>query len=669
MEQMSPLLQAKLEQQQAYQTQNNTNPFVSTPKVNIGGAKLEQLDKDTVSLSSNNNSEFDYSIDDGKISFGDKLKNFGKGLITPITALFSSPKNFLIGAGIIAAGTALTIATGGAIAPLFVALGVTGGAIQLGTSIVKAHNATTDDEAKSAWLGMGAGTSAVGMSVLGSKAALKGAGVDTKGMSFLKATVECFRQVPSSVSKSVGAFTSGQALTNIKNVFKLKKSTNSETNTESKTETSSEPKTENNTKAKTENSTETKPDTKAEPKTEPKTEQNIEPKAETKVEAQTEQSKAPKIKETACETKAEPKSEISKTTTEPKTETPEVKPEIKESATEVSAEQSKVTETKVELVTKESTTIEPKTELKSEPKPKPIKPQAENNSLVQKIVQKDGTKVTLTRDENGQIVESVITKPDKTTITKTYKNGKCCNSSQVKFSNGTYYINETVFKYNNDGKISQIQNGDFRKIFNYDQNGKFSGYTVQDYPSNIVRVYNNKEGYTDTVSDFSGEIENAINELNSKYQFDKNMVIKGKTVARKTTVLDKQTGEVVNAYITQDHNGGFSIYVENAGKYENIGSVTVNTSETGTIHGIEREYYDIKNLYGSQSQKIDRYRGAGTELLKQCSIDSYNNGKNGTFGLRSGNWMSDGFYRHIGLYGHQGWFELPECSVSSFLLR
>ncbi len=280
MEQMSPLLQARPEQQQAYQTQNNTNPFVSSSRVDIGGAKLEQLDKDTVSLSSNNNSEFDYSIDDGKISFGDKVKNFAKGLVSPITALFSSPKNFLIGAGMIAAGAALTIATGGAIAPLFVALGVTGGAIQLGTSIYKTSKATTDDEARQAYQGIGAGTSAVGMSVLGSKAALKGAGVDTKGMGFLRATVECFKQVPSSVSKSVGAFTSGQALTNIKNVFKPKKSANSETNTESKTETSSEPKTENNTEAK------------PEPKTESKTEQNVEATAETKVETQAEKTTA-----------------------------------------------------------------------------------------------------------------------------------------------------------------------------------------------------------------------------------------------------------------------------------------------------------------------------------------------------------------------------------------
>lgn len=245
MEQFSPLLQAHIKQQQTYQTQNKTNPFASGLRVDIGGAKLEQLNKDTVQLISK---ELDYSIDDGKISTGDKIKSFGKGLISPITAIFSSPKNFLIGAGMIAAGAALTIATGGAIAPVFVALGVTGGAIQLGTSIYKASKATTDDEAKSAWLGMGAGTSAVGMSVLGSKAALKGAGVDTKGMGFLRATVECFKQVPSSISKSVGAFTSGKALVNLENVCKPKKSANpdceTKNNTENKIESKAKPKVE-----------------------------------------------------------------------------------------------------------------------------------------------------------------------------------------------------------------------------------------------------------------------------------------------------------------------------------------------------------------------------------------------------------------------------------------
>ena len=178
-------------------------------------SKLNAPQYDTVSFTGKNNNEFDYSIDDGKISFGDKIKNFAKGLISPVTNMFSSPKNFLIGAGMIAAGAALTIATGGAIAPLFVAAGVTGGAIQLGTSIYKAHNAKTDEEARMAWQGMGAGTTAVGLSVIGAKSALKGAGVNTEGMNPLSATVECFKQSPKALSKTVNMFTSGEAAANL----------------------------------------------------------------------------------------------------------------------------------------------------------------------------------------------------------------------------------------------------------------------------------------------------------------------------------------------------------------------------------------------------------------------------------------------------------------------
>lgn len=142
-----------------------------------------------------------HSIDDGIISSCDKVKNFAKGLISPITAMFSSPKNFLAGAGMIAAGAALTIATGGAIAPLFIALGVTGGTVQLCTSMYKASKATTDIEAEMAWQGIGSGTSTVGLSLLGSKSALKSAGVDTKGIGFLKATAACFKQVPKAFLK------------------------------------------------------------------------------------------------------------------------------------------------------------------------------------------------------------------------------------------------------------------------------------------------------------------------------------------------------------------------------------------------------------------------------------------------------------------------------------
>ena len=292
MEQINPIFKNIFEQQQSTPSKIN----VAQPKVDIGGAKIKQLKSD----------KFDYSVDDGKISLGDKLKNFAKGLVKPITAMFSSTKNFLIGAGMIAAGAAVTIATGGAAAPVFVALGVAGGAIQLCKGIYNASKAKTDDEAKAAWQGIGAGTSAVGMSVIGSKGALKGAGVDTKGMGFLKSTIECFKQVPSSVSKSVNSFTSGKAFTNIKNIFSSKKTINTEQKAETKPKTEAKPE----TKPKTEAKPETKPKTEAKPETKPKVEQKAEtkPNLEQKTEAKADQKFEPesdKFKSKAEELKSE----------------------------------------------------------------------------------------------------------------------------------------------------------------------------------------------------------------------------------------------------------------------------------------------------------------------------------------------------------------------------
>ncbi len=214
-----------------FKSSQNTN-FVFNNKYNnmqCGKTPKKQLLKDTAEFSSKQKKEkIDYSTDDGKISFSDKIKNFAKGIISPITTLFSSPKNFVMGVGIIAAGSALMIATGGALAPVLVGLGLAGGTVQLGISIYKASKATTDEEAKNAWQGIGSGTSNIALSVTGAKASLKAAGVDTSNMNCLKATVECFKQIPLSIKNSVNAFTSGQALTNIKNAFNIKPKSNSE---------------------------------------------------------------------------------------------------------------------------------------------------------------------------------------------------------------------------------------------------------------------------------------------------------------------------------------------------------------------------------------------------------------------------------------------------------
>lgn len=117
---------------------------------------------------------------DGKISFDEGLKSFGKGLISPITSMFSSWTNFAIGAGMIAAGAGIAASGGGALL-------VIGGALYGGYELIKggykAANAKTDDEAKEAWENIGAGTSAVGLSALGAKAAFKGSGAAASGKS------------------------------------------------------------------------------------------------------------------------------------------------------------------------------------------------------------------------------------------------------------------------------------------------------------------------------------------------------------------------------------------------------------------------------------------------------------------------------------------------------
>ncbi len=144
--------------------------------------------------------------DDGKISFVEKLKHFGKGLISPITSMFSSTKNLITGAAMMAVGGALIAVTGGAIAPFMVAAGIGFGAFQLGKGIVKAKGAKTDAEAEKAWEAIGGGTSAIGLSVLGAKQAAKSGGLIAEGekVNMLQAVGKCLKpkNISSSFSKS-----------------------------------------------------------------------------------------------------------------------------------------------------------------------------------------------------------------------------------------------------------------------------------------------------------------------------------------------------------------------------------------------------------------------------------------------------------------------------------
>lgn len=195
----------------------NANLYVSNPAPQFGAQYSSDLY--TPDYSSQNDP---YAADDGKISTADKVKSFLKGVVSPVTSMFSSPKNFAIGALSMAAGAALIVATGGAAAPLFVAAGLVGGTIQFAKSAYGAAVATTDDEARAAWQGMGTGAGAVAGSVAGSKTALNTAGVNTAKTGIFASVVECFKAIPSCFSKSFNSFSSGAALVNLKSALGIK---------------------------------------------------------------------------------------------------------------------------------------------------------------------------------------------------------------------------------------------------------------------------------------------------------------------------------------------------------------------------------------------------------------------------------------------------------------
>ena len=157
--------------------------------------------------------------DDGKISFTEKMKNFGEGLVKPIKTIFSSPKNMLITAASIAGGAALIALTGGAAAPVMVAAGLVGGSVQVGKGIYRQVNAKTDNEARMAWQDMGSGTFTIGASAAGAKSSLKAAKVDgAKNMSTIKAIGKCLVDLPKNIKTSFKNISSKVSATPVTNV-------------------------------------------------------------------------------------------------------------------------------------------------------------------------------------------------------------------------------------------------------------------------------------------------------------------------------------------------------------------------------------------------------------------------------------------------------------------
>ncbi len=158
---------------------------------------------------------------DGKFSLSEALKNFGKGLISPITSMFSSPKNFLIGAGMILGSMALIAATGGAAAPIMIASGIAIGTIQAGKAVYDIVTAKNGDDYEKAFYNAGGATSTIGLSVLGAKSALKQAGVNTKGLGFLSSIKKCFTSSKNLSIDCFKVFKTGHYKTNLANAWKI----------------------------------------------------------------------------------------------------------------------------------------------------------------------------------------------------------------------------------------------------------------------------------------------------------------------------------------------------------------------------------------------------------------------------------------------------------------
>lgn len=139
---------------------------------------------------------------DGKFSFLEAMKNFGKGLFSPVTSMFSSGKNFLIGTSMIIGGAVLTAITGGAILPLFIASGIAYGLIQGGTGIYKILKAKNGDDIEKAFGDFGTATSSIGLSLCGVKSVVQKAGFTSDSASTLEAVLGCFKNAPKSILNS-----------------------------------------------------------------------------------------------------------------------------------------------------------------------------------------------------------------------------------------------------------------------------------------------------------------------------------------------------------------------------------------------------------------------------------------------------------------------------------
>ncbi|MBQ7286658.1 MAG: hypothetical protein IJW73_02740 [Candidatus Gastranaerophilales bacterium] len=127
--------------------------------------------------------------DDGKLGFKEAAEHFGKGLLGIVKTAINHP----VKTGLAIAAGVGAVAAFPVLGPILCAGGMVCGAATIGKGIYDYAKAENDADAKQAFETMGNGAFALGSGVLGSKAALKHAGINgTEEMTIGQAAKGCF---------------------------------------------------------------------------------------------------------------------------------------------------------------------------------------------------------------------------------------------------------------------------------------------------------------------------------------------------------------------------------------------------------------------------------------------------------------------------------------------
>lgn len=145
--------------------------------------------------------------DDGKITFWNGVKNFGKGILNFVLSPITDEKgDFSITKAIKSTAIALAfvagnVVTGGALTPILLAAGMTFGTLNAVKAGINIYNAKTDAEAEAACQSLGSSVTAVATSVWGARGYAKANGVDVSGIKGTKnAVVKTFQDAGSNIS-------------------------------------------------------------------------------------------------------------------------------------------------------------------------------------------------------------------------------------------------------------------------------------------------------------------------------------------------------------------------------------------------------------------------------------------------------------------------------------